>query len=139
VEKRMNIDNGNSFVYVGHNYKWLNQAICCVQNKWVDLDVPIELVRMVCINVWSSSLKAMIVVPNMKHSSRYLIEIQILGQEIFKLCILLFPKRTPSINMIAHIFFFTLLVCWENIKRLLTFPIPREKCMLHLAHVDIQN
>jgi len=33
VEKRINIHNGNSFAYVGHNYKQLNYAICCVKKK----------------------------------------------------------------------------------------------------------
>jgi hypothetical protein len=31
--KKIDIDNGNSFVYVDHSGKQVDQAICCVQNK----------------------------------------------------------------------------------------------------------
>jgi transposase-like protein len=65
VGKKLQIDNGNSFVYVGHSYKYFDQAICYVQNKGID--VPIRLVGMVHNNVWSLSLKVMIIIPNMKH------------------------------------------------------------------------
>jgi len=67
--KKMNIDNGNSLFYVSHSCKQFNRANICVENKWIDLDVVVGFIGMVCINVRSPSLKAMIAIPNMKHFS----------------------------------------------------------------------
>jgi len=62
---------------------------------------------MVHMNVWELSLKVTIVVANMMHYPRKPREIWMLGHKFLKLCILLFPKRTPSIDVGAHLFFLT--------------------------------
>jgi hypothetical protein len=65
---------------------------------------------MVRINVWLPSLKAMIVILNVKYFFRKPAKIWILDQKFLKPRILPFPKKTPNINVIAHIFFLTFLV-----------------------------
>ncbi len=137
--KKIDICNGNSFVNVGHSYKLEVKPFVVLRTNELTLMCHSGLLGWFYINVWSSSLKAMIAIPNMKHSCKEPTKMQILDQEFLKLCIIFFPKTTPSINIIAHIFFFTLLVCWGNIKCLLTFLITHEECLLHLEHVELQS
>ncbi len=57
--------------YVGHSYEELNQAICGIQNKGINKDVPILFIKMIQINVGLPCLKVVIPIPNNEHLSTW--------------------------------------------------------------------
>ncbi len=56
VETRMKGENGILLVDIGHGCEKLDQAIYGIQNKGINLHVPLSLIRMVQINVGPPSL-----------------------------------------------------------------------------------
>ncbi len=56
-------------IKVNNGCEELNQAICGIQNKSFNKDVPILLIRMIQINVRPPCLKVVIPVPDVEHLS----------------------------------------------------------------------
>jgi hypothetical protein len=56
VETQMRGENGILFVDISHGFEIFNQAICGIQNKIINLHMPLRLIRMVKINVGLPSL-----------------------------------------------------------------------------------
>ncbi len=56
VETRMRGENGILLVDIGHGCEKLGQAIYGIQNKGINLHVPLRLIQMVQINVGPPSL-----------------------------------------------------------------------------------
>ncbi len=69
METKSNTNNEIQFVYVGHNYQELNQAICGIQNEGINKDVPILFIKMIKINVRLSCLKVVVLIPNVERLS----------------------------------------------------------------------
>jgi hypothetical protein len=57
------------FVQVSHGCEELNQAICGIQNKGINQNVPILVIKMIQINVGLPCLKVVISIPKVEHLS----------------------------------------------------------------------